>query len=175
MEDKGDHSILYRPVMKGDQQNSCKTITEMHSSHASQLLIYFCLVLFGLGRGGVLLVSHLTNGTASFGDTVNFTCRTTGSNTLAWRSREYIGQNGEQLSLSPLGTTSSLNSYAVATVTNTYVENGQRVLESNLTIIVQGNIPTASVTCVSLGTGESDMTSFNLTSKDMPVLLSLAL
>ena len=113
----------------------------------------------------------LVDGTAHLGDTVNFTCRTRGSNTLAWRSQEYIGQNGEELTISRLGTTSSLNSYAVATVTNTYIENDQRVLESNLTIIVQGNIPNASVTCSSIGTGESNMISFNLASKCDGVIL----
>ena len=116
----------------------------------------------------------MKNETASFGDTVNFTCTTIGSNTLAWSSPEYIGQNGEQLSLSPLGTASSLNSYAVATVTNTrLLENGQRVLESNLTIIVQGNIPSASVTCSSIGSGESSMTSFHLASKCVLLVLAL--
>ena len=116
----------------------------------------------------------MKNETASFGDTVNFTCTTIGSNTLAWSSPEYIGQNGEQLSLSPLGTISSLNSYAVATVTNTcLLENGQRVLESNLTIIVQGNIPSASVTCSSIGSGESSMTSFHLASKCVLLVLAL--
>ena len=123
------------------------------------------LAFSGLGSCEVLLINSLINETASFGDTVNFTCTTIGSNTLAWSSPEYIGQNGEQLSLSPLGTTSILNTYVFATVISTNIENGQRVLESNLTIIVQGTIPTASVKCSSLGTGESSMTSFQLASK----------
>ena len=133
--------------------------------HYTDFFVLF-LVIFIPGSCEVSLNSFLVGGTASFGDTVNFTCTTIGSNTLAWSSEEYIGQNGQQLSLSPLnvGTTSSLNSYAVATVTNTYLENGQRVLESNLTIIIQGNIPSASVACSSIGTGESSMTSFILAS-----------
>ena len=85
--------------------------------------------------------------------------------TLAWRSNEYIGQNGEQLSLSLFRNISSLNSFAVATLNNTYTENNQPVLESTLTIIVQGSISSASITCYSLGTDESNTTSFHLAGK----------
>lgn len=134
-----------------------------------EYLFVMLSVFFWCGSCEVSLINYLVDETAPFGDVVNFTCRTIGSNTLVWNSPEYIGQNGKQLSLSPLnlGTTSSLNTYAVATVTNTYIENGQRVLESNLTIIVQGNIPSASVICSSLGTGESSMTSFRLAKNPM--------
>ena len=124
------------------------------------------VVLVGGASCEVSLNSTLTNGSqVHLGDALIFTCTTIGSGALAWRSKEYIGPNGEQLRLSLLGTTSSLNSYAIATLDGNYEENGQRVLESTLTIIVQGNIASASVTCYSLGTDESNTISFHLAGK----------
>ena len=109
------------------------------------------------------LNSTLKNGISHLGDTVKFSCITVGSNTLMWHSIDYIGENAQQVTR--LSSTSRPNSFAVVTLDATYVENDQRVLESTLTIIVQGNIPSAIVTCTSLGTGESNATSFNLAGK----------
>ena len=119
-----------------------------------------------LVRCEVSLSSTLRNGVpVHLGDTEYFYCRAIGSGALAWRSNEYIGPNGEQLSLSLPGSTSNLSSFAVATLDRRYTENDQTVLESTLTIIVQRNIPSASITCYSLGTDESNTTSFRLAGK----------
>ena len=126
-------------------------------------MILSFLALFGYGCCGVSLNSTLKNGISHLGDTVKFSCITVGSNTLMWHSIDYIGENAQQVTR--LSSTSRPNSFAVVILDATYVENDQRVLESTLTIIVQGNIPSAIVTCTSLGTGESNATSFNLAGK----------
>ena len=124
------------------------------------------VVLVGGVNCEVSLNSTFTNGSqVHHGDTLIFNCIIRGSFALAWRSNEYIGPNGQQLSLSLSGSTSSLNSYAIATLTRNYIEDDQTVLESTLTIIVQRNIPSASVTCYSLGTDESKTISFQLAGK----------
>ena len=79
---------------------------------------------------------------------------------MAWRSDEYIGQNGNQIEFTSAddvnGTeASSINPNTVATVITI---NGTRVVESVLSITVSDTFPTASVTCSDVGQGTSTIT-----------------
>ena len=94
------------------------------------------------------------------GAQVNFTCTTSGSLIMAWRSDEYIGPNGAELeftSADGIGSrmTSSINPNTFAILVEI---NGNRVVESVLTITVLDSIQTASVTCSEVGLGASMIT-----------------
>ena len=94
------------------------------------------------------------------GARVNFTCTTSGSLAMAWRSDEYIGPNGAQLefiSTDGVGSrmTSPINPNTFATLIRI---NGTRVIESALTLIASDSIQTASVICSEVGQGDSTIT-----------------
>jgi hypothetical protein len=72
---------------------------------------------------------------------------------MFWRSDEYIGPNGAELeftSADGVGNVmiSSINPNTFATLLQI---NGNRVVESSLTITVSDSIQTASVTCSEVG------------------------
>ena len=98
------------------------------------------------------------------GDSVNFTCITRGSQSLAWSSNDYIGQNGEFLTFASLhvGQTRTANNYTYAQLLSSSMENSQTVLVSRLYIIVQPNFTISMVVCHSLGTNEMKTISFDL-------------
>ena len=96
------------------------------------------------------------------GAQTNFTCITSGSLVMAWRSNEYVGPNGAELeftSADGVGSmmTSTINpeSDTVATLVRI---NGTRVIESLLSITVLDVYQTASVTCSNVGQGVSTIT-----------------
>lgn len=94
------------------------------------------------------------------GQRVNFTCTTSGSLVLAWRSDEYIGPNGAELEFTSADgvnstMTSRFNSDTVATLVRT---NGNRVTESLLSVTILDTFPNASVTCSDVGQGDSIIT-----------------
>jgi hypothetical protein len=76
---------------------------------------------------------------------------------MAWRSDEYIGPNGAELeftSADGVGSrmTSSINPDTFATLIRV---NGNRVVESALSLTALDSIPTASVICSEVGQGAS--------------------
>ena len=85
------------------------------------------------------------------GSIVEFTCVTTGSTGLIWRSNDFIGAGSTtQLAFSDgdsEGVTRNLLN-SVATLTRNEEVNGERVLESTLRITVSSSTPSTSVTCV---------------------------
>ena len=87
------------------------------------------------------------------GDTIVFTCTTSGSSTLTWRSEEYIGSGSQQLqlrSIDPIGTTqrstSNPDTVAILTAINT---NGPTILMSTLHIKTRSTTSNVSVSCIS--------------------------
>ena len=88
---------------------------------------------------------------------MNFTCTTSGSLVMSWRSDEYIGPNGAQLEFTSADgvgrmMASSMNPSTFATLVRV---DGNRVVESVLTLTVLDSIQTASVTCSEVGQGAS--------------------
>lgn len=85
---------------------------------------------------------------------VKFTCVTTGSTVLIWRSNDFIGADDTDQFLfisnrDGEGLTRRIRD-SVATLTRNEIVNGQRVLESTLHITVMSSTPNTSVTCVNV-------------------------
>lgn len=98
------------------------------------------------------------------GQRVVFTCVTRGSPTIAWTSQEYIGPVGVRLLLasfhdigSPIE--SQINPNVVASLVNKSNDGGMQVLESELSLVISSDIPTATITCVH-GNGTPNTTTF---------------
>ena len=82
------------------------------------------------------------------GENVTFLCSTRGSEVLNWTSYEYIGGHIQFSENQMIGTLINPNNYTSAQVTDMYDDrNGRRVIESQLSIIVQRNIRYFSVMC----------------------------
>ena len=111
------------------------------------------------------------------GSEVTFTCRTSGSQAIAWRSNEYIGSGNNQLGMvmginrigDPL---TAAEGKTVAMLTQAHVDgNGVPVLESTLRIVVT-SFPNPSVTCTN-GT-DLGLTTFRFTVPGESLSLSLS-
>lgn len=92
------------------------------------------------------------------GDFLTFSCEIRDSSILAWESDEYIGRHGKRLeflSAEPAGTTKSSggDSEVVATLIDSYSENGIQVLNSKLTVteLFQHHDGVIEVVCVNVG------------------------
>ena len=102
------------------------------------------------------------------GDRLNFICETRDSQVLAWSSDEYIGQNQqiEFLSIEREGTArpSSVDPNTVAMLTNVSQQNGILMIKCNLSITVLQSISHQghSVTCINVGVGTQNVTTFYL-------------
>ena len=94
-------------------------------------------------------------------ETRSFTCKTRGSDSLAWTSDEYIGKGGAQLqfykySLGGTVMTSDINKNVSANLTVNRDTNGVRVLQSVLTIPISSDVPQQSITCINRGLSTED-------------------
>ena len=93
------------------------------------------------------------------GETISYTCTTTGSPIIAWRSEEYIEPGGTQVEfagVNNIGDTDRSLHYpsTVATLTdNRAGSDGNLVLVSTLTITTVSSPQPASVTCIHIGQG----------------------
>ena len=101
------------------------------------------------------------------GEEITFTCVTRGSPVLAWTSDQYIEQGGTQLEFATFDNenetrTIPINPNTVATLTRKAMENGEQVLESELRIITVSRFPTFSVSCIHIGSGNINETTFQL-------------
>ena len=91
-----------------------------------------------------------------------FTCTTTGSSTLAWRSDEYIGSGRqlEFLSVNHIGMNrfSTSNPETVATLTAINDDGMTVTLTSMLHIVARSTTPSVSVSCRNAGGETSTLT-----------------
>lgn len=98
------------------------------------------------------------------GENVVFQCTTWGSSIQAWSSDEYIRDRLEFVAVQYAGTTIS-SGFATAELIDTYVDNGQQVIISELRIIIQRSVLNSSVTCYNVGRDLSALISFQLSRK----------
>ena len=102
------------------------------------------------------------------GDRLNFICETRDSDILAWSSDEYIGQSNllEFTAIDDRGTLKSVYPNTTAILINTTREkNGVLVIKGGLSIIVLPSIDHQaghSVTCINVGVGTRNVTTFYL-------------
>ena len=85
------------------------------------------------------------------GDEVTFTCETRGSSVIAWTSDDYIRDQLEFNAGDSFDETrqDSVDANTIATfINNTREEDGTRVLESQLKIVVSSTSLSPSVTCI---------------------------
>ena len=100
-----------------------------------------------------VVTSNVTDENVCHGDVITYTCDTTGSGGIAWKSNEYIGV-GNQLEFNVRDfvgdtSTSQVNPDVVATFTRKDgVDIGNPLLRSQLTLTVSSTFRTHSVTCV---------------------------
>ena len=95
------------------------------------------------------------------GNTILFTCTTTGSSTLAWSSEDYIG-SGRQLqfrSIDDNGTAKNSPSNPETTATLIAITTGMPIiLTSVLHIIPRPTTPNISISCTNAGGETSTLT-----------------
>ena len=104
-----------------------------------------------------------TPNTTCPGEVVTFTCVTRGSPIIAWRSDDYIGTTQlEFAAVNNVGATDGNQNTAIATLTGNVVVGGVRVLISELKITTSSTFPTSSVSCVHIGSGAVNTTSFQV-------------
>ena len=84
------------------------------------------------------------------GDTVRFTCKTTGSQVLEWHSVEYIGSGFLRLTTADEEGAQGLrqvNPNVMLVLVSAEVVGGIQILKSQLTITVTSDHPNPSITC----------------------------
>ena len=98
------------------------------------------------------------------GDEVILTCTTRGSSLIGWRSLDYVSRViSNQLEFSEVNSQGAMRrslvyNSTVATLTSNSVENGVRVLVSELRIIIRPDVTSSSVICVHDNTNENTIT-----------------
>ena len=136
--------------------------------YRTYFIIVILLQLFQLvSSQSVLLNSSLNDQhIVRRGENITFQCTTTGSSILAWSSNEYIGDRIEFLNVHTIGTIVTPNQYTSAKLIDVYTDqNGQAVIVSLLSSIVQRAISQSSVTCHHVGSGRTKTITFQLSSK----------
>ena len=95
-----------------------------------------------------------------------FTCKTNGS-VIAWISNEYIGIDGNQLELASMYTVGHIVKSTInpKTFANLTMIKRDRVIESQLHIMVSKDFPTANITCSDVSHGSSSSVQFELPCK----------
>ena len=97
------------------------------------------------------------------GEVLTFTCVTRGSPIIAWRSDDYIGTTQlEFAAVDSIGATDGNQNTAIATLTGKNFIDGVIVLTSKLRITTSSTFPTSSVSCVHIGSGAVNTTSFQV-------------
>ena len=93
---------------------------------------------------------------------VNFTCTTIGSNIQEWYSSEYIRGVDDRIQLHEgrhSGRGRAANAMIINVVTN---DAGEKVIVSQLTLIVSTQFPVSTVTCGNNGHGMRESITFNI-------------
>lgn len=97
---------------------------------------------------------------------MSFTCETRDSHSIAWKSKEYIG-DGDSFQLIFTSTEheglNKTHGSSSATLDRNEEENGQKVLESTLTVSVKSSA--SNVTCVNYGSNNMTTRGFNILCK----------
>ena len=97
------------------------------------------------------------------GETITLECTTLESSILAW---SYIDSRIEFIVFDQIGTMRTPNTYTTATLVNVSTDmSGQYIIESHLSITVQSSIPSSTITCHNVGTGETSSFTFQSKSK----------
>ena len=103
------------------------------------------------------------------GENILFECVTVGSSILAWSSNEYINARGGRIEFLVVHDNGTIimapNSYTLAKLIGVYNEDGQPVIVSQLSIIVQRTIPHFSVSCHHVGSGLTKTVTLQLSGK----------
>ena len=99
---------------------------------------------------------------AYVGETVVFTCMVRGSNSMAWRSDEYIGTGVQRLELSAgdaIGTnyTAVANNQTIATLVDATINE---FIISRLQITIRPDYQIASVQCLNINTNTTTSATF---------------
>ena len=96
------------------------------------------------------------------GQNVTFTCKTNGSLIVAWSSDEYIGPEvGRQLevTIEEREIASMQNPNTVARVVR---DNGMKIIESTLSIVVDYKFPNASIKCADVERATESVIQFQI-------------
>ena len=102
---------------------------------------------------GQMISSMVVDGeSVCLGREINFTCQTSGSQSIAWTSSQYIDPDGSRLDFAQFNTVgqtkpSPINPNTTATLINKTNETGIDVLLSELRIIIIPQFDTFSVSC----------------------------
>ena len=95
------------------------------------------------------------------GENITIKCITKGSSILAWTGTNYVDSRIEFVIFNQIGTMYTPNPYTTATLVNVSTDiNGQSIIESHLNITVQSSIPSSTITCHNVGTGETSAFTF---------------
>ena len=114
------------------------------------IILYFCLAVVPTAVCQIALTSSMEQ--VCPGNTIIFTCTTTGSSLLAWISKEYIG-SGSQIEfrsvIDPVGTIRNSTSNPETVANLTAINND--VLTSTLRIKTGSTTSNVSVSCINAG------------------------
>ena len=132
-------------------------------------MIYFLCTIYSIGIPAQQVNCTFREGlTACPGDRLDFICETRDSDILAWSSDEYIGQSNllEFTAIDHHGTSRSAFPNTTAILIDTARErNGVLVIKCGLSITVLPSIDHQaghSVTCINVGVGTRNVTTFYL-------------
>ena len=104
------------------------------------------------------------------GENITFECVTVGSSILAWSSNEYINARGDRIEFLVIHENGTIimapNSHTLARLIGVYTdEDGQSVIVSQLSIIVQRTKKHFSISCHHVGNGLTKTVTLQLSGK----------
>ena len=101
------------------------------------------------------------------GENITLKCVTLGSSILAWSGTNYVDSRIEFVAFDQIGTIIyTHNTYTTAILVNVSTDmSGQYIIESHLNITVQSSIPSSTITCHNVETGETSSFSFQSSSE----------
>ena len=130
---------------------------------------------------GVLSVVSLTSNPSTKepicpGETIEFTCTTTGSSRLVWTSDDYIGVSSqfEFRSIDDIGTTKTSPSNPDTIANLTSVDGEIILLTSILQIVTTSTIRSSTITCISGGLGTTNTSTVQVAGMYINTLVKLS-
>ena len=118
------------------------------------------ILLYNVASKGVMLTSTLNSTHITYPSMkITFTCTTRSSNIQEWYSSEYITSIDDRIQLHE-GRRSGIGRAANATIISIGMENGSKVIVSELCIIVSSQFLMSTVSCGNNGIGMRKNISF---------------